>query len=750
MNGQPKNLITRFTDLGDGILTADAEELRNSGILPDGAAMTGEVRLDEIYGLGWRLIEPEQTIRFIVPDELLAPHIVDTGPASADQAQSTEDRPEGPAIDHGIGLVLNYGLNFETRQGQGDFSTTGQFDTRFFMPFGALNHGFVLAETAQGRLQHRRLDTYWRSSFPDKSFQIQLGDLSTRGPSWARPVRLGGAMIERNFALRPDMVTLPLPGFEGRAELPSTVEVYANSVRSFSTEVPEGPFQINDLPFGSGAGMARIVIRDVTGRETAVDLPYVVSDQLLRRGMADFSLAAGRPRLGIASDADHYISDFYGVATLRYGLSDSLTLLAHAEGGKGLAMAGLGTTFRVGQIGTATISFAQSNSDKGSGSLVDLSTRLSLGRTQISGRVMATSGEFMDIAGIVAKPVSPDQPASGFPRHAAQIAVSTPLGQGNAAGASLFMSDMRFQDQSRESSLGISYSQQILGDASLTLSAVALKGREDDKVFGAQLHIPLGERRSSSLSIERRRNESRFYASASGRSKSGVPGWDWRLNLSRDHDTQLQGSAAYEGKLGRVEVAGRLDQRNHSIGLRLDGSIVAAGGGVFLSRRISDAFAVVDVGAPGVEVSAENRPVGRSGRSGKILVPDLRAYEANTITIDPANLPVDAAVGPTKQIVRPAHHAGARIDFGVSTSAQEALIELLGPDGRPLEVGGKVVVNGQDNELLVGFDGEVFAFGLQDHNEIEVSYPDGRRCLGRFDYADQPGTLTEIPGVLCQ
>src|SRR5690606_20650394 len=121
-------------------------------------------------------------------------------------------------------------------------------------------------------------------------------------------------------------------------------------------------------------------------------------------------------------------------------------------------------------------------------------------------------------------------------------------------------------------------------------------------------------------------------------------------------------------------------------------SVVVAGGGVFLSRRIDDAFAVVDAGAPGVEVSAENRPVGRTGRSGKILVPDLRAYEANSVSIDPAALPLDAAVGVTKQTVRPAHRAGARVDFGVEASAREALIALVGGDGRPLEVGGRVVL----------------------------------------------------------
>ena len=31
VNGQPRNLIARFTDVGDGVLSADAEDLRTSG-----------------------------------------------------------------------------------------------------------------------------------------------------------------------------------------------------------------------------------------------------------------------------------------------------------------------------------------------------------------------------------------------------------------------------------------------------------------------------------------------------------------------------------------------------------------------------------------------------------------------------------------------------------------------------------------------------------------------------------------------
>lgn len=754
INGRPLNLITRFTDLGNGVLSADAQELRNSGILSSGVATTGEVRLDQIPGLGWRLIEPEQTIRFIVPDGLMAPHVLDAGNAQGDGWGAEDGQSDRPPIDHGYGLVLNYGLTFDSwkpRDGAISQNVAASFDTRMFMPLGALTHGFALTDAADKGLQHRRLDTYWRSSFPGRATQVQIGDIATRGPGWSRPVRMGGLMVERNFGLRPDLVTLPLPGFEGSAALPSTVEVFADSIRTYSGDVPAGPFRIDDLPLSGGAGMARVIVRDVTGRETQMDLPFLVSEDLLRRGTIDFAVAAGRPRLGIGTETDHYAEGTYGVGTLRFGATDSLTLLAHAEAGPGLVMAGLGATFRVAHLGTVSMNMAQSRADRGDGRLIDLSTALSFGKTRLSGRVLATSGNFTDIAALTADPELAHADLSEFPRRLIQLSYTVPLSMPYGTSANLFVSDMEYAGKLGERSIGASYSRPLWGDASLTLTALNQRGSQNDSVFGAQFHMPLGERRDISALAERNRRGWRHYVSASGRSETSLPGWNWRLQADRSGDrTGFQGNFARDGKLGRVEVAGSTLQGNSGIGLRLDGAVVVAGGGVFLSRRVDDAFAVVDVGAPDVEVMAENRSIGRTGRSGKILVPDLRAYEDNLLTIDPANLPLDAAVGATSHTVRPAHHAGTKVDFGVQASAQEALIELIDAQGQPLEVGGRVLVNGADDDLLVGFDGEVFVLGLQARNQIEVSYPDGRICTATLDYDDQPGTLNDIRGVPCR
>ncbi|MDP2738277.1 MAG: fimbria/pilus outer membrane usher protein [Pseudorhodobacter sp.] len=745
------NLVTHFTDLGNGILLADATELRNSGILPDPVARNGEVRLDQLPSVVWTVDEAAQTISFSAPDAALAPYEISARTGTALRSLNG-DGEEAPAIDKSFGVVLNYALDFESATASGLAGTdtaSGFFDARLFMPLGVLSHGFALAEDDTGMYRYRRLETYWRSAFPGRAVQVQIGDFTTRGPSWARPVRLGGVMIERNFSLRPDLVTMPLPSFEGSAAVPSVVEVYSNSIRTYATEIPAGPFALTDLPFATGVGEARIVVRDITGRETRVDLPFLVSSELLRPGMADYAFALGAPRLGMGTDADHYAESVFGAATFRYGVTNGLTVQGYAEAGEGLSMGGLGATFRLGTRGTSTLSYAHSKSDLGEGQLAELSGKLNFGRIQASGRFMRSWGTFSDIATLTTEPGGTNTLASPLVQLG-QLSLSMPLTNETGAFASLFAASTGRADGSSDTSFGLSYSRPVMNGGTLNLTALSVRGQTSDTVLGLGLHLPLGSRSHMGTSFERRDGGGRQTVTASGSNRDRARGWDWRLQASHDDTTSLQANLGGNFAYGRVELGARISDYDRSIGLRLEGSVVAAGGGIFLTRRVNDAFAVIDAGAPGVEVKSENRTVGVTGRSGKLLVPDLRGYERNTLSIDPSSLPIDASVSSTRLTVSPAHRSGARVDFGVDANPASAVIELVDTKGQPLGVGGKAVVNGRDDGLLVGYDGQVFALALKAWNEITVTYPGSEPCHAEFAYTDEPGSMTEIRGVVCQ
>lgn len=749
INDWSTGLITRFVDIGDGTLLANADELCRTGIRPiiDGRRQQGDILVNDIDGVVFDLDQVAQTIYFTADLESCSPRVIEASPQPRDLLPDE--------ISSGLGLVLNYNLDAEVTRSHGlSRRIAGDFDARFFMPLGTLNHGFALTQSSGEGRRYRRLNTYWRTALPNRASQIQIGDLTTRGPGWSRPVRLGGVQIERNFEMRPDLVTIALPSYEGSAAVPSTVEVYADSLRRFSADVPYGPFRLQDLPFSTGTTDAEIVLRDITGRETRVARSFFVTSELMRPGLVDYSVALGTPRLGIGTATDRYEGGYFGVGTMRFGATEWLTLEAHSEIGRNLRLGGVGATFRVGMSGTASASLAHSRSEIGSGSLAEVSTRLRFGRLRASGRVMRSWGDYADIARLTALTANasassghaPPEPLSAINQLSLALA---PLQPGDGT-SSLFYSDTRRIGGEREHSLGLSYTRQVFERSTLSLSAIATRGDSSNAMVSLGLHVPLGRNRSSGTRIDNRSGRLRGASYVQSWPEGGQEGWHWRAQVVGDTQSEVSARAQRRSQHGRLELAARHSNTSQSLRVGARGAVAIAGGGVFMADRIEDSFAVVNAGAPGIEVRHENRPVGLTGSTGRLLVPGLRSYQRNILSISPDSLPLDADIPRTREIVRPAQRSGVVLDFGIDPAPATALVELIDATGAPVAVGMPVVLSRTGERYLVGYDGLVFLRGLEARNELVVHFPDLSTCRASFDYARLPGTIPQIEGVLCE
>ena len=164
------------------------------------------------------------------------------------------------------------------------------FDARAFTPFGTLSQSAILRATSlNDRFDALRLNTTLTYSDPATMISYRAGDVITGGFAWTRPIRIGGAQMARNFGLRPDLVTLPLPAARGSAAVPSVADVYINNVKTYSQDVNAGPFLLSNLPAITGSGTARVILRDSSGHTTESVLPFYVSANLLAPGMFDYS-----------------------------------------------------------------------------------------------------------------------------------------------------------------------------------------------------------------------------------------------------------------------------------------------------------------------------------------------------------------------------------------------------------------------------------------------------------------------------
>jgi outer membrane usher protein len=194
--------------LRDGVLMALRSELIELGFqVPGGPDRL--IALSELKLLVWHLDVATQTLDVTTPD---------AGRLPARLAASPPEAARAP-IESGTGVTLNYDLGGTSVAGRSVGS--GLFDLRAFSPWGVASTGMLGylggGPDGPGVNFAVRLDSTYTYSDVDALSRYRGGDFITGSLGWTRAIRLGGVQFTSDFALRPDLVTFPLPSIGGRA-----------------------------------------------------------------------------------------------------------------------------------------------------------------------------------------------------------------------------------------------------------------------------------------------------------------------------------------------------------------------------------------------------------------------------------------------------------------------------------------------------------------------------------------------------
>jgi outer membrane usher protein len=751
INGRPTGLIANFVQRPEQRLAITVTELAELRIKSDRLPVdpNGLVDLDRCSGLSYQYDEVRQTIRIEISEQGRAPFIVDTRVHRA--ARPTE-------LDT-TGAVVNYTLFGATNPNPHDFSASwptqsnfsAGFDARAFGSFGVFSQS-GLTNSAIATVAHSvRLESTWSYSDADSLTTYRAGDVISGGLSWTRSVRLGGVQIQRNFGLRPDLVTLPMPQYSGNAALPSTVDVFVNNVRGYSGTVPAGPFQIQNLPVMSGSGNQSIVVQDSLGRQTVINQPYYSSSKLLAGGLLDFSVETGFTRRDYGVSSDGYDKSPSASGSLRYGLNDWLTLEAHGEGAGTLGNAGAGVNMLLASWGVASFAAGASCGD-GRGGLVAASLELGRGGYTFYARTQRTTVDYLDLASLPSTAslvpgiaLLPSRP----PRALDQVALNIPL---NFDRSSVTVSMTRLVDSlnNRNEILAMSYSRPLPYNTSIF--ATAFKDLDDKRSFGlfGGLTMSFGGGVTAASSVSKTGNGLSGGLEVIKSQPLETDSWGWRIRDFEGNTPSRAATVSYRASAGRVELGAQQVNGATQATAQVDGAVAFVGGGIFASNRIDDAFAVVDAGAPNVDVFYENRPAGTTGANGMVLVPYLRAYQDNSISIDARNLAADADVPRTRSTVVPPDRGAALVKFGISQDARNALVVIRGADGAAIPVGSSARLADGGEAAVVGYGGEIYLRGLKQTNVLLVDRAGGQPCRAEFEYRPSPGQRVEIRDVVCR
>ncbi|MFJ4066084.1 fimbria/pilus outer membrane usher protein [Pseudomonas sp. NPDC089996] len=717
-----------------GRLYLDSEELRKLDVKLPGDPQ-GEVALDDVAGLHADYDSQNQRLLLQVPPAWLPD-------------QQVGERNLYPASEarSSFGALFNYDLYLnDTDDGGtylaawnelrlfdswGTFSTTGQWRQSF--------NGAQADANRQGFL---RYDTTWRFTDEQRLLTYEAGDFVTGALPWTSSVRVGGLQLSRDFGARPDLVTYPLPAFAGEAAVPTSLDLFINGYKSSTTELQPGPYTLTNVPFINGAGEAVVVTTDALGRQVSTTLPFYVTSSLLQKGLSDFSVAAGSLR------RDYAVEDFgYGAgvasASLRHGISDNFTLETHVETAESLLHGGLGGNMRLGTFGVLNAALAQSQFEGEKGHQVALGYQYNSQRIGFSYQRLQRHGEYSDLSRV-------DMPDMQLSQRSEQVTLSVNLDQYGSLGAGYF--DVRAGDDTRTRLINLSWSKPLWGNSSLYLSANREVG-DSSWAVQAQVVIPFYFGSTLAVSTERSKDGERLQRVNYSRAVPVGGGVGYNLGYAGSSDRDAYRQADVTWRLQSVQVQAGVYGSSGEMTRWADasGSLVWMGAGVYAANRIDDAFVVVSTsGYADVPVRYENQEIGRTDRSGHLLVPYSSGYYRGKYEIDPMDLPPDVLAAEVEQRVAVRRGSGYLLEFALKR-VLAASIELVGADRQPLKLGSKVLHQESGGQAVVGWDGLVYLENLSPHNRLQVTLEDGGLCRVEFDLPQAQGSIPLIGPLVCR
>lgn len=636
----------------------------------------------------------------------------------------TQERDARPPLTPSIPAgFLNYDLNLQTQAVRGlplSKDLGALVDLGFSNALGVFTSNYsgtgLIQSNAVPGAGWRRLETTFSRDLPERNLTLRIGDASTRQAIGGRSVYFGGFQIGTNFGLTPGFISQPVPVLAGVSSAPSTVELYVNDALRQTSRVPTGPFAIDNFPLLTGSGEARIVVRDLLGRETVLVQDFFNHSSLLRKGLSDWSFELGSVRRNIGVANAEYGRSFAS-GLYRLGLSGTSTLESRAEVARSSRVFGLGIdqvlpAQVLGQLAVAR----SSDAAMGGGSLLSAGVERQSLQHGFTARVEGATRGYTQL---------------GQERGTLHLKwqQSASYNYGDAAWGNWGLAVARIVrfDDGPLTTVSLNYSRKVGRDSALAVTLTKVSGSSSGTAVGVSLVIPLGGGMTSSSSLTRHDGQMDAYTSINN-ALTQETGLGYRaLAGTRGGQAYSEGGVYYQGGRALLTADTSVSSEQQTVRLGARGGLALVDGRFFAARQLEGSFAEVEVpGYPGVGVGFQGSTITKTDASGVAILPRLSPYTANSIRLDPRELPINAEIDNIEQVAVPAARSAVKVVFPVRTG-RAALIKLVLDDGEPAPAGADIELVGDKHEFFVARRGETFVTGMKTDNVIRLKYG-GQSC----------------------
>jgi outer membrane usher protein len=695
-------------------------------------------------------------------DDARAAASITAPPAAFESTNVNFAGGQRPPLSHGAsGAFLNYDISGQ--RGQYSAANVASLYTELgvFSPAGVFTNTAVGMAT-QGTDTLVRLETTFTHDFPDSLQTLRFGDTISVPGSWGQAVRFGGLQWGSNYGIRPDLVTTPLLAASGAAVVPSTVEVFVNGKTVGVSEVPPGPFVVNQVPALTGSGEVNIVVRNALGQAQVISLPFYSAAVMLQPGLSLYDIDVGALRENFGLKSNDY-GPLLGSATWRHGLTSTLTGEIHVEAmHQGPYAAGVDLAQAIDHWAVITADLAVGGQPANSGLVVNPGLTATAGpvanaplppgpglpgpfaQTASSGTYEAlgiqhveqrlsfvlqaqhASLGFRDIGDVGGMP----QPTQRFLAQAGWN-----MGRMGSLQAA-FVSEKNYNDVHQQV-VGLTY-QVSAGRGNFSVSASRTTGDTQDNNLYLFYTLPLDSRRNTSTSVRYDSQQPEPKAALVQTLQRTLPlgaGDGYLLAAGTDGSYNAEYTRRTDALTVDLAAARYLDSSAQR--LTVDGGLILLGGELRAIRTVYDSFAMVDVGGiPNMTVYFNNQPVGRTDDNGLALVPNVLSFQVNRVSIDPLQLPLDATTSDTQMQFVPPYRSGTIVHFPVKR-VRPGVFKLRRMDGSVVPAGAVVRFLGE--EFPVGLEGLTYITNY-DHGTTGEAHWTGGHCKFRLPAppSDQP------------
>jgi len=640
-------------------------------------------------GVTFRVDERDLRLYLTADTALLGRHVRDLSPAA----------PADLVYRADTSGFVNYAVNYNSRGTTDLFaeSATSIGGVLVYNTASATNQSAVRGVTSV-TVDDRRSLRRW--TFGDSlAYSGALG-----GDAW-----VAGISVSKEFSIDPYYVRYPTLSMSTPIAVPSVMEVLVNGQIVSQEQIAPGRLDIRNLPLAVGRNDARVIVRDAFGTTRELTQDYYMTTTALGRGVQEYQYSVGFRRAGVGARSWDYRTPV-ALARHRVGITDAVTAGGRVELDPGrLLSAGPSLNLRLplGEL-EAAASVSRQRGEWGGASL--LGFNVAARPVSGGGSVTLASRDYATLSTSAARP----EPAAQVHAYAS-VAVARPVRVTMQHDMQKLYDAVSRSRTSLLSSIRLSRYTQLTASVSRARDETG-RGYE----AYAALTVLFGGGSASVAQVRDQRGQR-----TSVEAQRSLPlGEGYGYQMRADSGGTAQGVAQYQNRYGRYELRQESIAGQTSTTLSAAGSIVAIGGGVYASRPIRESYALVEVpDVEGVRAYSSNQEIGRTGRNGTILIPDLQAYYGNRLGIADGDVPLTHSVPRSALTLAPPYRGGAVAEFPVRQLRQVVgrvrLIE--GFDERTPAFGEmRVTVNGRTIESPLGRNGNFYYENLPPGQHVAV------------------------------